>query len=108
MGDFNTDYIMPISAAINGSEVREKIVNALNYLNVNGVNNAQTLGGHDASYYTPIETFNDIIDYDKYPVEGSTKAVTSGGLYDIFNIMDMYLINIIGNTSVNNSEELNG
>jgi hypothetical protein len=51
-------YIDEIEAAARGEQVRDAIVNALMGINVEGVDNALTLGGHSDVYFATREQMN--------------------------------------------------
>lgn len=94
-----SQYLSELQYAAHGAEVRDPIVNALNELN-NGVTSAKNLkiGNtiYPATEFVLRTTYEELTNYDTYPIQGSEHAVTSNGLYEIFSAINMLLDNIIG------------
>lgn len=80
MADINEDIIKIISS-VRGEDVRDAIVDALNKLNSSD-STAYTLNGHPASYFATQQDMERILPLDTEPRENSTRAVSSGGIYD--------------------------
>ena len=81
-----------------GNDVRVPIVNALNILN-EGVSSANGLRIGNTTYpsseFVKRTVYEEITNYDTYPVQDSQHAVTSGGLYDIFAAINLLLYSIL-------------
>lgn len=76
-----SNYLRAIEGAARGEEVRDAILGALNTLNTEG-STAYTLNGHPSSYFAKQDDMDKILPLDSEPVAGSTRAVSSGGLYN--------------------------
>lgn len=79
MADIST-YISTINTAIRGEDVRDAILECLKVLS-SSESTAYTLNGHPASFFATQSDMDRILPMDEEPLEGSTRPVSSGGLY---------------------------
>ena len=93
-----SEYIDAINTAVRGEEVRDAIIAVLQLINKN--NNAYTLDGHGVSYFATKEDLDKVYPLDTTPIEGSTRGVTSDGLYTyIWERMGGVINRLLGETS---------
>ena len=94
------DHVKLLEKVSNGQAMRQPLIDILNTLN-NGVSGARNLRHNNITYpaneFLLRTTFEELTSYDHYPVDGSAHAVTSGGLYDIFLILNSILDDVVGN-----------
>lgn len=74
-------YTEAIISSVRGEDVRDAIIGALNALN-SSESSAYRLNGHPASYFATQQDMERILPLDTEPRENSTRAVSSGGIYD--------------------------
>lgn len=93
-----SSYILVIENAVRGEDVRDAIIDALDAMN-HGTTTAYTLNGHDAAYFAKQSDMDSILPLDTEPRAGSTRAVSSGGLYN-------YLLNFASAIDTINGESI--
>ncbi len=76
-----SSYIRAIEVASRGEEVRDAIINALRSINDEGTENANTLDGHDSTYFATVNQLNNLIPKSKikeiYPSDWSSDGFYS-------------------------------
>lgn len=97
-------YTTQIKEAKRGETVRDSITGALKTMVKDGIN-ASSLNGRHLDYFALMKDVNEAFRTSKYlgrevmensVVKGSTRAVTSGALYDMFLDLDEKFSDLLG------------
>lgn len=95
------NFLNQINSAVRGEDVRDAILACLEVLN-QASTNAYTLNGHPASFFATTADVENIqreisnIELDTYPQAGSSRGITSGGVYSYMTEIDNALGRILG------------
>lgn len=79
MADIST-YKDDIKTALTGAEIRGPLTKALNAINTQG-RDAKTFSGKGIDHFAKRTDIAKFIPIDKYPIQGSTRLVTGGGIF---------------------------